>query len=100
MEKLIAAIPNNQREDIRVALTKFQKDGQCFDMVSARVYYEAGDGEMKPGRNGLNIPVRLLPALAEARREAEAEAEARGAGLLPDVVDEARAAETTILGAG
>ncbi|MCH7945418.1 MAG: hypothetical protein IIC73_05305 [Armatimonadetes bacterium] len=95
MEKLIAAIPKNQREDIRVALTEFQKDGQCFDMVSARVYYDAGDGEMKPGRNGLNIPVRLLPALADVL--CEAEAEARAAGLLPD---EDRASETTILGAG
>ncbi len=95
MEKLIVAIPKNQREDIRVALTEFQKDGQYFDMVSARVYYDAGDGEMKPGRNGLNIPVRLLPALADALREAEAEA--RAAGLLPD---QDRASETTILGAG
>ncbi len=98
MEKLIAAIPKNQREDIRVALTEFQKDGQCFDMVSARVYYDAGDGEMKPGRNGLNIPVRLLPELVAVLRQAEAEA--RAAGLLLDEADEARAAETTILGAG
>ena len=38
------------------------------------------------------------PTSAAALRQAEAEA--RAAGLLPDEVDEARAAETTILGAG
>ncbi len=98
MEKLIAAIPKNQREEIRVALSEFEKDGKTHDMVSARVYYDAGDGEMKPGRNGLSVPVRLLPELVAALRQAGAEA--RAAGLLPDEVDEARAAETTILGAG
>ncbi len=98
MEKLIAAIPKNQREEIRVALSEFEKDGTTHDMVSARVFYDAGDGEMRPGRNGLNVSVKLLPQLVAALRQAEAEA--RAAGLLPDEVDEARAAETTILGAG
>ncbi len=67
-------------------------------MVSARVHYDAGNGEMRAGRNGLNIPVRLLPELVAVLRQAEAEA--RAAGLLLDEADEARAAETTILGAG
>lgn len=98
MEKLIAAIPKNQREEIRVALSEFEKDGTTYDMVSARVHYDAGNGEMRPGRNGLNVPVRLLPELVAALRQAGAEA--RAAGLLLDEDDEARAAETTILGAG
>ncbi len=98
MEKLIAAIPKNQREEIRVALSEFEKDGTTYDMVSARVHYDAGNGEMRPGRNGLNVPVRLLPELVAALRQAGSEA--RAAGLLPDQDDEARAAETTILGAG
>ncbi len=97
MEKLIAAIPKNQREEIRVALSEFEKDA-TYDMVSARVHYDAGNGEMRPGRNGLNVPVRLLPELVAALRQTGAEA--RAAGLLPDEVDKARAAETTILGAG
>ncbi len=98
MEKLIAAIPKNQREEIRVALSEFEKDGTTYDMVSARVHYDTGNGEMRPGRNGLNVPVRLLPKLVTALQQAEAEA--RAAGLLLDEADEARAAETTILGAG
>ena len=91
MDKTIATIPKNSREEIRVALTEFVKDGKTFDMVSARVHYDAGNGEMRPGRNGLNISVRLLPELVAALRQAEAEA--RAAGLLPDAdeVDEDRA---------
>ncbi len=98
MEKLIAAIPKNQREEIRVALSEFEKDGTTYDMISARVHYDAGNGEMRPSRNGLNVPVRLLPEFVAALRQAGSEA--RAAGLLPDEVDGARAAETTILGAG
>ena len=41
-----------------------------------------------------NSREKLVAALQQA------EAEAQAAGLLPDVVDEARTAETTILGAG
>ncbi len=67
-------------------------------MVSARVHYDAGNGEMRPGRNGLNVPVRLLPEFVAALRQAGAEA--RAASLFPPDDDEARAAETTILGAG
>ncbi len=82
MDQLIATIPKNQREEIRVSLSEFEKDGKAFDMAGARVFFDAGNGEMKPGRNGLNIPVRLLPELVAALREAEAEACA--AGLIQD----------------
>ena len=46
------------------------------------MFYDAGNGEMKPGRNGLNVPVRLLPELVTALQQAETEA--RSAGLLED----------------
>ena len=86
MDKTIATISKNSREEIRVVLSEFKKDGKTFDMVSARVHYDAGNGEMKPGRNGLNIPVRLLPELVAALRQTEAEA--RAAGLIEDAVVE------------
>ncbi len=82
MDKTIATIPKNQREEIRVALSEFEKDGTTHDMAGARVFYDAGNGEMKPGRNGLNIPVRLLPELVTALQQAEVEA--RSAGLIED----------------
>ena len=98
MDQLIATIPKNQREEIRVALSEFESKGTTHDMFGARVFYDAGNGERKPGRNGINIPVRLLPELVAALRQAEAEA--RAAGLLPDEVDEDPTAETLPLDAG
>lgn len=82
MEKLIATIRKNTREEVRVALSEFTKDGNRFDMVSARVYFDDGAGQSKPGKNGLNVQVKILPELVAALRDAEAEA--RAAGLIPD----------------
>ncbi len=79
MRKLISTIPKNAREQIRVALDEFETKDASYDMVSMRVFYEDG-GEYRPGRNGLNVRVELLPAIVAALREAETEA--RKAGLL------------------
>ena len=76
------------REEIRVALDEFETKDASYDMVSMRVFYEDG-GEYRPGRNGLNVRVELLPAIVAALRDAETEA--RAAGLL-DGEDEMRAA--------
>ncbi len=96
MDNLIATIPKNARERIEVALSEFTKDGVTFDMVSARVHYDDGSGQYKPGRNGLNVQVKLLPALIEALRQAEEKA--RAAGLIQG--EAVGHGETTILGAG
>ena len=82
MEKLIAVIPKNQHEEVRVALAEFEKDRTTDDMVSTRVHYDAGAREINPGRNSFNILVRLLPELVAALTEAEADA--RAAGLIED----------------
>ncbi len=79
MRKLIATIPKNACQEIRVALDEFEAKDTTYDMVSVRVYFEDG-GEHRPGRNGLNVRVELLPAIVAALREAETEA--RAAGLL------------------
>ena len=79
MRKLIATIPKNGREKILVALDEFKTKDATYDMVSVRVFYEDG-GEYRPGRNGLNVRVVLLPAILGALRDAETEA--RKAGLL------------------
>ena len=79
MRKLISTIPKNGREEIRVALDEFETKGATYDMISVRVFYEDGD-EYRPGRNGLNVRVDLLPAIVAALRDAETEA--RKAGLL------------------
>ena len=80
MDNVIATIPKNARERVVVALSEFEKDGVSYDMVSARVHYDDGSGQYKPGRNGLNVQVKLLPALVDALRQAEEKA--RAAGLI------------------
>ncbi len=79
MRKLIATIPKNGREEIRVALDEFEAGDVMYNMFSVQVFYEDG-GEYRPGRNGLNVRVELLPAIVAALRKAETEA--RKAGLL------------------
>ena len=79
MRKLISTIPKNGREEIRVALDEFETKGKTYHMVSMRTFFEDG-GEYRPGRNGLNVRVELLPAIVAALRDAETEA--RKAGLL------------------
>ena len=81
METTVRTIRKSQREEIRIALSEFTKDGTTYDMVSARVFYDNG-AEYRPGRNGLNIRLRLLPELIESLQAAEDKA--RAAGLLTD----------------
>ncbi len=93
MENTVRTIRKSQREEIRIALSEFTKDGTTYDMVSARVFYDDG-AEYRPGRNGLNIRLKLLPELIEGLQAAADEA--RAAGLLtdsePDDVADAEAA--------
>ncbi len=96
MNKLIASIRKNAREQVHVEMSEFSPEaGKVFNMVAARLHYDDGSGQYRPGENGLNVQVKLLPELVTALQQAEAEAGA--VGLLPDEVDEA---ETMILGAG
>lgn len=82
MEKLISTIRKNQREEIRISLNEYTKDGTTYNMASARVFYDDG-AEYRPGRNGINLKVELLPALIEGLQAAEQEA--RIAGLIEDI---------------
>ncbi len=79
MKQHIRTIPKNAREQIRVVLDEFETKDATYNMVSVRVFYEDGR-EYRPGRNGLNVRVELLPAIVAALRDAETEA--RKAGLL------------------
>ena len=81
MESIIRTIKKSQRQEIRIALSEFKKDRKTYDMVSARVYFDNG-AEYQPGRNGLNVRIKLLPSLIEGLQAAEQEALA--AGLLTD----------------
>ena len=81
MENTVRTIKKSQREEIRIGLSEYTKDGTTYDMVSCRVFYDDG-AEYRPGRNGLNIRLKLLPELIEGLQAAADKA--RAAGLLVD----------------
>lgn len=72
----IATIKKNSREEVRVSLDEFRG----HHLVNVRVFYDAGDGEMKPGKQGIAVKVELLPELLSAL--VAAEMTARQAGLM------------------
>lgn len=59
---IIAEWQKNSRETLRVRLDSYQ--GQA--VICARSLYQASDGTLKPGRGGLTVSIRHLPALASA----------------------------------
>lgn len=75
---LIAIVPKNGREHVRVRLTAFND----HDLVDLRVFSLEG-GEAKPTRSGVCVNVSTLPELRAALDKAEREA--RRLGLLEDV---------------
>ncbi len=68
--------PRNNREDVRVRLDLF-KDKVIVD---CRTWWRDAEGELRPGKGGLTLAVRHLPALTEALQVALAYA--GGSGLL------------------
>jgi hypothetical protein len=72
--------PRNSREDVRVRLDLF-KDKVIVD---CRTWWRDQAGELRPGRGGLTLAVRHLPALAEALQAALAHAVASGVLQEPD----------------
>jgi hypothetical protein len=58
----VATIKKNSREEIRISLDVFNGH-RLFNM---RVFFEAEDGAMRPGKNGLAFKVEKLEEFAEA----------------------------------
>jgi hypothetical protein len=73
-ETPIATIRKNAREEIRVSLGEYQ--GRS--VAHMRVWFEAGDGSMRPSRSGLAFRIDLLPEIAAAIVEARDTAESMG----------------------
>jgi hypothetical protein len=73
-DTLIATIEKNKTEEIRVSLTKFR----AYDLASIRVWFQADDGEMRPGKSGLAVRLEKLPAIIQALTDLEAEARRLG----------------------
>lgn len=77
---VVAEWNRNAREVVRVALDRYE--GRYT--IKVRVWYHSGD-ELKPGKSGLALGVRYLPALADAA--AKALVQARELGLLDNTHD-------------
>lgn len=75
---IVAEWPKNDRENVRVSLDEFNG----HRIVSARLWFKGDDGNMRPGKTGLAIGVRHLPALAKALNQALVIATEQG--LLPE----------------
>jgi hypothetical protein len=67
---VIAEWPRNKRETIRVALDEYQ--GR--QTIDCRVWWHDNDGVLRPGKSGLTLAVKHLPALADAVGKALARA--------------------------
>jgi len=72
---LIAIVPKNGREHVRISLTAFNG----HDLIDGRVFASEG-GEAKPTRSGVCVNISRLPELRAALDKAETEA--RRLGLL------------------
>jgi hypothetical protein len=76
-EIVVAEIDKNGRETIRIALSSYEGT----PTLSLWRWYRTPSGELRPGKGGLVVGLRHLPALAEAL--ASALASARATGRLP-----------------
>lgn len=63
---VIATLPRNDREEVRIALSVFKGKTRC----DIRVWYSAGD-EYRPGKQGISIPLDQVQALREALQRAQ-----------------------------
>jgi hypothetical protein len=78
-EQIIATIPKRRGEEIRITIQEYKGVPLC----SVRLWYEDKAGEMRPGKDGLNVTMMHLPALSDALRDALGAAVK--AGLIPPV---------------
>lgn len=76
MEKRVAAIQKNAREELHVSLTEYKG----HDLFDVRVFADTGE-KLVATRKGITASVDHLPAIVEALQRAMTEA--RAAGLLP-----------------
>jgi hypothetical protein len=64
---------NNRREKVRVSIEQFNGTW----LINVRKWFEADDGAMRPGKQGIALSIKHLPQLAEALAKALAVASER-----------------------
>jgi Transcriptional Coactivator p15 (PC4) len=71
---IIAEWQRNSREIVRVALDRFNNR----ETIDIRSWWQDGEGNWRPGRGGLTLSVKHLPALADGLADALDRARALG----------------------
>jgi hypothetical protein len=71
---IIAEWPLNKRESARVSIEKYNG----VWLINLRKWFEAENGEMRPGKQGIALGMRHLPQLAAAVNDALSIARQRG----------------------
>jgi hypothetical protein len=71
---IIAQWELNRRETLRVELHEFRGT----KLLGIRKWFATDNGDLAPGKSGINVNVKHLPKLAEAISDALARANAEG----------------------
>jgi hypothetical protein len=58
-EIVVGSFPKNNREEVRVSLSKFKG----YDLVGVRQWFRNENDEPRPSKSGVTIRVDLLPEL-------------------------------------
>ena len=66
-EIIVGSFPKNDREDVRVSLSKFKG----YDLLGVRVWYKSENDDPRPSKSGITIRVEMLPALLELMQQAK-----------------------------
>ncbi len=66
-EIVVGSFPKNNREEVRVSLSKFKG----YDLVGVRQWYRTDNDEPRPSKSGITIRVDLLPELLQLLEKAK-----------------------------
>lgn len=83
-EIVVGSFPKNNREEVRVSLSKFKG----YDLVGVRQWYRNENDDPRPSKSGITIRVDLLPELLELIQKARDIAVEKGILELEDHSDE------------
>jgi hypothetical protein len=83
-EIVVGSFPKNNREEVRVSLSKFKG----YDLVGVRQWYRNENDDPRPSKSGITIRVDLLPELLELVQKARDIAVEKGILELEDHIDE------------
>lgn len=74
MKETLLTVPRNGGEELRIALDEYK--GRRF--LSFRVWYNAGGGEMRPGKQGCTVSLAAIEPLQRALEKAATIARTQG----------------------